>query len=428
MNKNESIDWVKKWFKYCNEKNITPWEFDFKQCYSIKELSKKHIASFLKYKNGDLTDIGDFNVTNTIGKKADCDKEALYIYYLLGWQNNDTDIIRGETMNSFITTFNQAIINSNNKDKLYSKFKIDGYSKLNKQYNLLYELDNYKEFELIKANFEDFEKFATLSHSIGNFIVLPWWMNTGRSRLGHDYWDITLKSLYDFLRPLGAWENFIQKYYLQLFIESNHLTVKELYTGHFINPYGYPINCLGEFLRNVNTIIKERGKNLIKALCDRIIQENPDFQQELENYNFYKELLYVELAHNIAIEAHRGQVDKAGVDYIKHPETVASFVSSPEEKAAAYLHDTLEDTYITSKDLRNSGIPESVIVAVELLTHKKGVNYFDYLAKLKNNEIAKVVKLADLKHNSDKSRLEEITQKDIDRFKKYEKAIEYLKS
>lgn len=135
---------------------------------------------------------------------------------------------------------------------------------------------------------------------------------------------------------------------------------------------------------------------------------------------------FVQLAYEIAKKAHYGQVDKAGVDYVKHPETVASFVETPEQKATAFLHDTIEDTNVTSKDLYNAGIPEKVIEAVELLTHDKNQNYFEYLAKVKENPIARVVKLADLKHNSDLTRLKNITDTDLKRLDKYKKAIEYL--
>jgi (p)ppGpp synthase/HD superfamily hydrolase len=137
---------------------------------------------------------------------------------------------------------------------------------------------------------------------------------------------------------------------------------------------------------------------------------------------------YVEIAHQIAISAHAGQVDKAGKDYIRHPETVASFVKTDEEKAAAYLHDTLEDSSVTADDLRKAGIPESVIRAVKLLTHDKSEDYLEYLDRVKVNPIARVVKLADLKHNSDLSRIKNVTEEDKQRLAKYQKAVEYLKS
>lgn len=138
------------------------------------------------------------------------------------------------------------------------------------------------------------------------------------------------------------------------------------------------------------------------------------------------QLDFVKVAYEIADKAHKGQFDKAGANYINHPVTVAGFVDTPEEKAAAYLHDTLEDTDVTADDLRIAGIPENVVNAVEILTHEKSKDYFDYLKLVKSNDIAKAVKLADLKHNSDIDRLKEITDKDVKRLNKYKKAIEYL--
>ncbi|MDA2705002.1 GTP pyrophosphokinase [Bacillus cereus] len=135
---------------------------------------------------------------------------------------------------------------------------------------------------------------------------------------------------------------------------------------------------------------------------------------------------YIKIAHEIAKKAHGGQVDKAGVDYIKHPEAVASFVNTAEEKATAYLHDVLEDTEITTVDLLNAGIPHNVVEAVQVLTKEKYTSYFEYLSRVKGNSLARTVKLADLKHNSDRSRLARITDKDLKRLKKYRKAIQFL--
>ncbi|TKJ00756.1 HD domain-containing protein, partial [Bacillus cereus] len=80
---------------------------------------------------------------------------------------------------------------------------------------------------------------------------------------------------------------------------------------------------------------------------------------------------YIKIAHEIAKKAHAGQVDKAGMDYIKHPEAVANFVNTTEEKATAYLHDVLEDTEITANDLLSAGIPHNVVEAVQVLTKEK---------------------------------------------------------
>ena len=135
-----------------------------------------------------------------------------------------------------------------------------------------------------------------------------------------------------------------------------------------------------------------------------------------------------EKAYEIAKKAHLGQIDKAGEDYIKHPEKVASFVNSDEEKAVAYLHDVIEDTELTLEDLREYGFSEGVLKAVDVITKKKGQDYQTYLNSVKENKLARVVKLADLRHNSDLTRLINITEKDIERKEKYQKAIDFLNS
>ena len=135
-----------------------------------------------------------------------------------------------------------------------------------------------------------------------------------------------------------------------------------------------------------------------------------------------------EKAYEIAKKVHLGQIDKAGEDYIKHPEKVASFVNSDEEKAVAYLHDVIEDTELTLEDLREYGFSEEVLEAVDVITKKKGQDYQTYLNSVKENKLARVVKLADLRHNSDLTRLINITEKDIERKEKYQKAIDFLNS
>lgn len=132
------------------------------------------------------------------------------------------------------------------------------------------------------------------------------------------------------------------------------------------------------------------------------------------------------LAHEITKRAHKGQVDKAGAPYILHPETVASFVTKDDEKIVAYLHDVIEDTPCQLRDLENAGFSSEIIKAVDLLTRKTGQSYKQYLKLVKTNELARVVKLADLKHNSDLSRLTHVTENDIKRLKKYQDAIVFL--
>lgn len=134
-----------------------------------------------------------------------------------------------------------------------------------------------------------------------------------------------------------------------------------------------------------------------------------------------------DLVLSIAKKAHKGQYDKAGVDYIEHPLFVASLVDTQEEKAVALLHDVLEDSPYTAEELILAGLPETVVSAVQILTKKKGQDYQQYLELVKSSPIARRVKLADLKHNSDLSRLATVTEKDLERLEKYKKAIDYLR-
>ena len=141
--------------------------------------------------------------------------------------------------------------------------------------------------------------------------------------------------------------------------------------------------------------------------------------------NITKQSMF-DIALSIATEAHRGQFDKAGVDYIEHPIYVASQVVTEEEKAVALLHDVIEDSHYTAEELLQAGLPETVVTAVQVLTKKKEQDYQTYLETVKKNPLVRVVKLADLKHNSDLSRLSSITEKDKERLKKYKKAIDFL--
>ena len=125
---------------------------------------------------------------------------------------------------------------------------------------------------------------------------------------------------------------------------------------------------------------------------------------------------------------HWKQKDKAGKRYVWHPIHVMINVKGYNEKIGALLHDIVEDTEVTVPDLKNLKFSKEVIEAVDVITKKKDQEYFSYLKSIKDNSIAKKVKIEDLKHNSDLKRLRSITQKDIDRAIKYKKAIDYLSS
>lgn len=125
----------------------------------------------------------------------------------------------------------------------------------------------------------------------------------------------------------------------------------------------------------------------------------------------------------IANKAHSGQTDKSGLPYILHPLTVASKLDTLELKVIGLLHDTIEDTDVTADYLIAEGIPKELVEVVELLTKPKDAPYEEYLQKVKNNPMAKAVKLADLAHNTDESRASGLNEA---RKKKYELAKQIL--
>ena len=132
-------------------------------------------------------------------------------------------------------------------------------------------------------------------------------------------------------------------------------------------------------------------------------------------------------AMNIAYNAHINQFDKAGVPYIYHPIHLAEQMDSETECIVALLHDVVEDTEVTFEQLEKD-FPKEVIESIRLLTHGHDVNYMEYIKELSQNPIAKKVKIADLLHNSDETRLEKITIKDAARREKYKKALEFLQN
>ena len=133
-------------------------------------------------------------------------------------------------------------------------------------------------------------------------------------------------------------------------------------------------------------------------------------------------------ALKLCYEAHKDQVDKTGVPYVFHPFHVAEQMKDEATTVVALLHDVVEDTDYTLDDIAAEGFGQDIVDAVALMTHEDDVPYLDYVAKLKSNPIARAVKLADLAHNSDLSRLGEIDLETRKRMVKYEKAAALLKA
>jgi len=133
-------------------------------------------------------------------------------------------------------------------------------------------------------------------------------------------------------------------------------------------------------------------------------------------------------ALKLCFEAHKHQTDKSGMPYVFHPFHLAEQMTDEYTTVVALLHDVVEDTSYTFGDLKSMGYPKEVLDALRLLTHDPAVSYMDYVAKIKENPIARAVKLADLRHNSDPSRVEQPDQRMKERWKKYREAIAFLEN
>jgi guanosine-3',5'-bis(diphosphate) 3'-pyrophosphohydrolase len=125
----------------------------------------------------------------------------------------------------------------------------------------------------------------------------------------------------------------------------------------------------------------------------------------------------------LALEAHRGQVDRYRRPYILHPLHLMMQMETEAEMMTAVLHDVVEDSDKTLADISALGVPPEVVTAVALLTHdKENVPYGTYIRAIKPNPLARRVKLADLEHNMDLRRIERIEEKDLARLQKYQQA------
>ena len=142
-------------------------------------------------------------------------------------------------------------------------------------------------------------------------------------------------------------------------------------------------------------------------------------------------MLYTKMtktAMKISFEAHKNQLDKSGLPYVFHPFHLAEEMLDEDSTVVALLHDVIEDSALTPEELIRAGISERCVEAILLLTHGDSVPYMAYVAAIKHNPIARAVKLADLRHNSDLSRLDFPTERDIIRREKYLEAIKLLES
>ena len=132
-------------------------------------------------------------------------------------------------------------------------------------------------------------------------------------------------------------------------------------------------------------------------------------------------------AIEIATEAHKGQFDKAGREYIGHPIRVMEMGKTEDEKIVGVLHDVIEDTDWTFERLEAEGFSQEVINALRCVTKtSENENYDDFIDRVKKNPLAAAVKINDLTDNMDIRRLPYLSDKDVKRLKKYLKAYKRL--
>jgi (p)ppGpp synthase/HD superfamily hydrolase len=136
----------------------------------------------------------------------------------------------------------------------------------------------------------------------------------------------------------------------------------------------------------------------------------------------------LEKAIGIALEIHAGQKDKAGLPYILHPLTVMLQMDTDDERVTAVLHDTIEDSRMTLDQLRQQlNLPDHIVEALDLLTHdKNALSYDQYIERLRPYPLARKVKLADLRHNMEVTRIRQMAAKDMERLARYHRAWQKL--
>jgi (p)ppGpp synthase/HD superfamily hydrolase len=137
----------------------------------------------------------------------------------------------------------------------------------------------------------------------------------------------------------------------------------------------------------------------------------------------------IAIAEKLCSQAHFGQIDKGGKDYVEHPRRVATYVHPGDTHAyaAALLHDVLEDSPLTPADLAAAGIPAEVIEIVQLLTRSPEISSDEYYGRIRTHPGAREVKLADLADNTDPARLAELGPADQERLsRKYVSAYAHL--
>lgn len=231
------------------------YHYDFKN-ESLKEEvkhEKNPVKKFLKYKIS--------------GSSFDCDRSELArSLYKKIWRLSDEQLANydSDTMNSFYRIYRLLLL-AYDIEQGNSYWKSSGISNYKLRYKwLLDEYDYYKEINEHK----EVQKFAGLTHSIGNFTLVPKGFNTKRNALFDDYWDITLEY---FLKEFGE-DTFLQhcqKFkYIGAYLDNSEIQM--YWDGHAMNNKKLPSNFntiqILEVIKKINRSIEIRGKEMLQEL------------------------------------------------------------------------------------------------------------------------------------------------------------------
>lgn len=130
----------------------------------------------------------------------------------------------------------------------------------------------------------------------------------------------------------------------------------------------------------------------------------------------------------LACRVHAGQVDKSGKPYILHPLRLMLKFEDVDEQVVSVLHDVVEDGDVTLDELRELGVSSAAVAAIDCLSKREGELYEDFIARIKPNDLARRVKIADIRDNLDLTRLPQVSDKDLQRVAKYHRALRELMS
>lgn len=260
---------IENWLNYCETEKIEPWRYDFKTENLVKGVQNPNpiLRIFEWYINYDEK-YQEGEIENTeLAKEIYCnlwniDEKIIFL---------DRPFVDIDVMNSFWTIYQRAIKIDKNQD--FYKWK---NKKINEE-TFQFLMNNYDKYSEINKNFEE---YSSLTHTIGNFILEPRGFNMGRQN--SDYWDlgmILLQSFFNCLDGEDNWKNFVEKYFLQPYVNnSQEYVVTEFWDRK--NNYVNPLNNqdVKSFIAKANWCIEERGKLMIKKLCE---------DSNLTHYKFY---------------------------------------------------------------------------------------------------------------------------------------------